>query len=138
MGTLLITILPSLLIVTFFVMSDRFREPNKEIIKVFVYGIIITFPAFYLNTFLGGVFASRSISESLIKSFLTAAPVEETLKFCVLYFLVYKMKDFNEPIDGIVYGVTVSLGFATLENFYYVYYVYAFYYDYPFNVMFYR
>ena len=31
------------------------------------------------------------------------------------------MKDFNEPIDGIVYGVTVSLGFATLENFYYVY-----------------
>tara|TARA_B100000683_G_C12464258_1_gene545331 strand:- start:1381 stop:1794 length:414 start_codon:yes stop_codon:yes gene_type:complete len=31
------------------------------------------------------------------------------------------MKDFNEPIDGIVYGVTVSLGFATLENIYYVY-----------------
>ena len=123
MGTLLITILPSLLIVTFFVMSDRFREPNKEIIKVFVYGIIITIPAFYLNTFLGEIFASRSISESLIRSFLTAAPVEETLKFCVLYFLVYKMKDFNEPIDGIVYGVTVSLGFATLENFYYVYYV---------------
>ena len=121
MGTLLITILPSLLIVTFFVMSDRFREPNKEIIKVFVYGIIITFPAFYLNTFLGEIFASRSISVSLIRSFLTAAPVEETLKFCVLYFLVYKMKDFNEPIDGIVYGVTVSLGFATLENIYYVY-----------------
>ena len=24
-------------------------------------------------------------------------------------------------MDGIVYGVTVSLGFATLENFYYVY-----------------
>ena len=31
------------------------------------------------------------------------------------------MKDFNEPIDGIVYGVCVSLGFATLENIYYVY-----------------
>jgi RsiW-degrading membrane proteinase PrsW (M82 family) len=33
------------------------------------------------------------------------------------------MKDFNEPIDGIVYGVTVSLGFATLENIYYVYFL---------------
>jgi len=33
------------------------------------------------------------------------------------------MKDFNEPIDGIVYGVTVSLGFATLENIYYVFLV---------------
>ena len=31
------------------------------------------------------------------------------------------MRDFNEPMDGIVYGVVVSLGFATLENFYYVY-----------------
>ena len=31
------------------------------------------------------------------------------------------MKDFNEPVDRIVYGVSVSLGFATLENIYYVY-----------------
>ena len=123
MVTLLITILPSLLIVTFFVMSDRFREPNKEILKVFVYGIILVFPAFYLNSALDAIFASRSISENLIRSFLTAAPVEEVLKFCVLYSLVYKMKDFNEPIDGIVYGVSVSLGFATLENIYYVYFL---------------
>ena len=57
----------------------------------------------------------------MISSFLTAAPVEEGLKLSVLYYFVYKMKDFNEPMDGIVYGVTVSLGFATLENFYYVY-----------------
>jgi RsiW-degrading membrane proteinase PrsW (M82 family) len=123
MVTLLITILPSLLIVTFFVMSDRFREPNKEILKVFVYGIILVFPAFYLNSALDAIFASRSISENLIRSFLTAAPVEEVLKFCVLYSLVYKMKDFNEPVDGIVYGVSVSLGFATLENIYYVYFL---------------
>ena len=123
MVTLLITILPSLLIVTFFVMSDRFREPNKEILKVFVYGIILVFPAFYLNSALSAIFASRSISENLIRSFLTAAPVEEVLKFCVLYSLVYKMKDFNEPVDGIVYGVSVSLGFATLENIYYVYFL---------------
>ena len=33
------------------------------------------------------------------------------------------MKDFNEPVDGIVYGVSVSLGFATLENIYYVYFL---------------
>ena len=33
------------------------------------------------------------------------------------------MKDFNEPIDGVVYGITSSLGFATLENLYYVYFL---------------
>ena len=118
MGTLLITILPSLLIVTFFVKSDRFPEPTNQIIKIFIYGILICFPAFLLNTALIDVYSSTGIRDVLISSFLSAAPVEEVLKFTVLYSLVYKMKDFNEPIDGIVYGVTVSLGFATLENIY--------------------
>ena len=121
MATLLITILPSLLIITFFVMSDRFPEPTNQIIKIFFYGILLCFPAFYLNSALMGVYANTGIGDDLISSFLTAAPVEEVLKFTVLYSLVYKMKDFNEPIDGIVYGVSVSLGFATLENIYYVY-----------------
>ena len=121
MATLLITILPSLLIVLFFVKSDRFPEPTSQIIKIFMYGIFLCIPAFYINTALDEIYSNTNISEALIRSFLSAAPVEEVLKFTVLYSLVYKMKDFNEPIDGIVYGVSVSLGFATLENIYYVY-----------------
>ena len=121
MQLLLVTILPSILIVLFFVKSDRFKEPTKEIIKVFFLGILITIPAYFLNTYLSEIWYSTNASEGLISSFLTAAPVEEGLKLSVLYFFVYKMKDFNEPVDGIVYGVTVSLGFATLENIYYVY-----------------
>ena len=121
MTTLLITILPSLLIVAFFVKSDRFPEPTSQIIKIFMFGIFLCIPAFYINTALDEIYSNTNISEALIRSFLSAAPVEEVLKFTVLYSLVYKMKDFNEPIDGIVYGVSVSLGFATLENIYYVY-----------------
>ena len=123
MATLLITILPSLLIVAFFVKSDRFPEPTSQIIKIFMYGLFLCIPAFLINTALGNLYANTGISEELISSFLSAAPVEEVLKFIVLYSIVYKMKDFNEPIDGIVYGVTVSLGFATLENIYYVYFL---------------
>ena len=122
MALLLATILPSILIILFFVYSDKFKEPRGEIIKVFFYGILITIPAYFLNTYIGDFFyASTRVSENLISSFLTAAPVEEGLKLSVLYYFVYKMKDFNEPMDGIVYGVTVSLGFATLENYEYVF-----------------
>ena len=122
MALLLATILPSILIIFFFVYSDKFKEPRSEIIKVFLYGILITIPAYFLNTFLSNFFYENTrVGEGLISSFLTAAPVEEGLKLFVLYYFVYKMKDFNEPVDGIVYGVTVSLGFATLENIYYVY-----------------
>ena len=123
MTTLLITILPSLLIVAFFVKSDRFPEPPSQIIKIFMFGFFLCIPAFLINTELSYIYANTDIDEALISSFLSAAPVEEVLKFTVLYSLVYKMKDFNEPIDGIVYGVTVSLGFATLENIYYVYFL---------------
>ena len=122
MALLLVTVLPSILIILFFVYSDKFREPRGEIFKVFIYGILITIPAYFLNSYLDAFWYNNfKVSEELIGSFLTAAPVEEGLKLSILYFFVYKMKDFNEPIDGIVYGVTASLGFATLENFYYVY-----------------
>lgn len=121
MGLLLLTTLPSILIIVFFVKSDKFKEPPKEIIKVFFYGILITIPAYFLNTFLSQIWYETKLSKDLISSFFTAAPVEEGLKLSILYFFVYKMKDFNEPVDGIVYGVCASLGFATLENFYYVY-----------------
>jgi len=121
MKLLLLTVLPSILILIFFVKSDKFKEPTEEIIKVFLFGILITIPAYILNNFLSEIWYATNASEGVISSFLTAAPVEEGLKLSVLYFFVYKMKHFNEPIDGIVYGITVSLGFATLENIYYVY-----------------
>ena len=122
MIVLLATILPSIILVTYFVNSDKFKEPTFQIIKIFFLGILITIPAFFLNTYFGNFLETNTnISEDLIGSFLTAAPIEEGLKFSVLFYFVYKMKDFNEPIDGIVYGVCVSLGFATLENIYYVY-----------------
>ena len=122
MPLLLVTVLPSILIILYFVKSDRFQEPNREILKVFFLGVLIIIPAYFINTYLSLFWQNNTkVSGALISSFLTAAPVEEGLKLSILYYFVYKMKDFNEPMDGIVYGICVSLGFATLENFYYVY-----------------
>ena len=121
----LITILPPILIVIIFAASDKFKEPNKEIFLVFISGILITIPAYIANTFLmQDVYANYPfIGESLASSFLSAAAVEEGLKFLVLYLVVYKLREFNEPMDAMVYGVCVSLGFAASENIFYVYYL---------------
>jgi RsiW-degrading membrane proteinase PrsW (M82 family) len=35
--------------------------------------------------------------------------------------VLYNNKNFNEPFDGIVYAVIVSMGFATIENIIYVF-----------------
>ncbi len=51
-----------------------------------------------------------------VLSFLISAGLEEFLKWFVLYFVIYKHTSFDEPYDGIVYAVAVSIGFATVEN----------------------
>jgi protease PrsW len=48
------------------------------------------------------------------------ALIEEFSKFIFVRWVLYPNKNFNEPFDGIVYAVTVSLGFAGLENILYV------------------
>jgi len=116
MYLLSLTIVPSLLILWFFVKSDKFPEPASAVIKVFIWGVLISIPIFLINTYL--VF---QIPEKHIAMFPSAF-VEEGFKFLVFYFVVLKLKDFDEPMDALVYGTAVSLGFATLENIYYVYF----------------
>jgi len=121
--TLLITILPSLALVLYFVKSDKFKEPNRIIIITFLFGILITIPAGYLNSLIDKNFATgERFNDALLSGFFGGGPVEEILKFSVLYFYILKEKAFNEPMDGLVYGILASLGFATLENLQYVFY----------------
>ena len=120
MSTLLITIVPSILILLYFFLSDKFKEPKGSIALVFFLGICICLPAGYINSFMENNFKDI-FSERLLFSFLGPAWCEELLKFIILYYVVLKRSEFNEPMDGIVYGVAVSLGFATLENYEYVF-----------------
>ena len=46
---LLITIIPSVLIFIYFLYSDKFKEPKRIIIITFLFGVLITVPAGYLN-----------------------------------------------------------------------------------------
>ena len=120
MSTLLITIVPSLLILIYFFLSDKFKEPKGTIALVFGLGVLICLPAGIINEFMEVNF-SNIFSEKLLFSFLGPAWGEEILKFLILYTIVLKRNEFNEPMDGIVYGVVASLGFATYENYDYVF-----------------
>tara|TARA_B100001250_G_C19758980_1_gene771524 strand:- start:475 stop:1152 length:678 start_codon:yes stop_codon:yes gene_type:complete len=119
--TLLITIVPSILILLYFFFSDRFKEPVQIVWEVFLWGIFICFPAGKLNSFMINNFSVTGDYTDLTYSFYGPAWTEEMLKFLVLYLVVLRKKEFNETMDGIVYGVVVSLGFATYENFSYVF-----------------
>ena len=122
MITTIITFLPSFIILAYFYYSDRFKEPKSTILTIFFLGFLICLPAGILNGLSHDFFYDGSkYSENLTSSFLGPAWAEELLKFSILYLIVLKRNEFNEPMDGLVYGVVVSLGFATYENYTYVY-----------------
>ena len=112
---LAITIMPSILILAAVILSDKFREPLKPILVTFFVGVFLCFPAGLLNSIL---IWSQDSPEHY--SFL-AGVTEESLKFIAIIFFVRNMAEFDEPMDAIVYGTLISLGFATLENFEYVF-----------------
>ena len=122
MHTALLTFLPPIAILLFFTLSDRFKEPIGIILITFFLGFLICLPAGILNTLSNNFFFEKlNYSEDLTVSFLGPAWAEELLKFSILYLIILKRDEFNEPMDGLVYGVVVSLGFATYENYTYVY-----------------
>jgi RsiW-degrading membrane proteinase PrsW (M82 family) len=55
-----------------------------------------------------------------IGCFLVIGPAEELAKFLAVRLFVYRNKEFNEPLDGIIYAAAAALGFASLENVLYV------------------
>lgn len=64
---------------------------------------------------------SNSLSDQFLNAFFLVALVEESSKFIFVRFILYPNKNFNEPFDGIVYALMVSLGFATFENILYTF-----------------
>ena len=61
-----------------------------------------------------------SIFQQFIKAFVVVALVEEFSKYIIVRYYAQPKKAFNEPFDGIVYAVMVSMGFAFTENILYV------------------
>ena len=110
--TFILAVAPPLLIVAYIIKADRFPEPKGTCFLTFVAGTIIIVPAAILNDKL-----IPDVSYAYLAGF-----TEETLKFLTIYFYVSRNTNFDEPMDAIVYGTLVSLGFATFENLQYVYY----------------
>lgn len=123
---LLVSVLPGLLWLVFFYRQDRLNpEPKGLVGKVFLAGMLMVVPAGVLEMLwqvpLQEARLTRAILSLLTMAFLVIALIEEGVKMLPLYLLVRPNPELNEPVDGIVYGVTVGLGFAALENLLYTY-----------------
>lgn len=83
-----------------------------------LYGIYTTAVIYAVGLGLEKVFPH--MESPIYTSFFSSAGIEEVTKYIFLVLLIWRNGNFNEPLDGIVYGVFVSLGFAWIENIIYV------------------
>jgi RsiW-degrading membrane proteinase PrsW (M82 family) len=119
-----LAVAPGLFWLWYFLKHDRLKpEPQALIRRVYLLGALSAIPAAVLEAiaFFGGVPQPQSggFQNALIAASLIGV-VEEAVKFCAVYYGVYRRAEFDEVMDGIVYCVAASMGFATLENLLYV------------------
>ncbi len=125
MNWLVLAIAPGIAISLYIIFKDQYNiEPRRQLITSFLLGIVAIFPALLIENALthwaSDVFF-KTIQGVGIKAFFLVALVEELCKFYMLRYYAYRRPEFDEPFDGIVYAVMVGMGFATLENIFYVY-----------------
>jgi len=120
MDLIALAIAPGIAICLFIFHRDAYnREPKLNLFMSFFLGAVIVLPVAYTELYFSQ-FPDHTISGVAISAFLVVALTEELGKFIILRFYAYPKKSFDEPLDGIVYGVMIGMGFATLENILYV------------------
>ena len=123
---LVTALLPVVILLWLIYRRDKYcPEPSSQLFKAFWYGLLSVFLSLTISLPLDffGVYSSEfsSLSGAFRYAFFGAAIPEEIAKFVMLWLLVRHSKYFDEAIDGIVYAVFISLGFAAFENVLYLF-----------------
>lgn len=124
MVLLALTLAPVFAIMVFIYLRDKYEpEPLKHILISFFLGCFSVIPAIILEVGFGEYFPedSTNLARTAFIAFVVVAGSEEFSKLIMLRYYAFRQIEFDEPFDGIVYGVMVSLGFAAVENLSYVY-----------------
>ena len=126
---LAIAILPAIFFMIYIYRNDdKEKEPPLLLLKCIIGGLLSVPIAIILEMIaeavviylLENVVSATRVNYGILTAIFVGL-IEEGAKFFFLYKFTWKDKAFNYRFDGIVYAVFVSLGFAALENVFYVF-----------------
>jgi len=130
-GTLLaavMAVIPALFWLGFFYLMDRHEpEPKHYVAGVAALGCLVAGP---LSDFLQYqavpplALASHGLSawslDRLLYAVLIAGLAQETCKYAVVRYTVYMSREFDEPMDGIIYMLACGTGFSVWTNYHHL------------------
>lgn len=125
MNLILYAIAPVLVILIYIYIQDKYeKEPPILLIGSFFLGAIVSIIVVTIIYLFTGRFIpvtnEFSIWQQFVQAFVVVALSEEFSKYIIVRYFAQPRKAFNEPYDGIIYAVMVSMGFACTENIMYV------------------
>jgi len=109
-------ILPGIIWLLFYLREDVHPEPKSLILQVFVLGALSAPIALVAEGALNKILNNFGDRVSLWTLLILMAAIEEIVKYLVVWLRMFRDKNFDEPIDAMVYMVVAALGFATAEN----------------------
>ena len=122
---LIIAITPGLGVAVFIYIKDKYDpEPIRNLVLSFLFGVLALVITLVISIFFDeqSQLDDTDVASQVFKAFFLVALVEEFSKYLFIRGVIFRMKDFDEPLDGIIYSVMVGMGFATAENLLYVFY----------------
>jgi len=99
------------------------REPFRFMVGMFVWGVLAALMAFFINGALLAMFNQSAgalplVLLSVVGSLIISPVVEEVLKALGLS-IMSRHHEFDDALDGFLYGFAIGVGFAMLENWFY-------------------
>lgn len=125
MNLLFFAVVPVFIIILYIYIKDKHeKEPKKLLLISFILGAIVsivitTILYVFFDLFLP-IPEKYSVWQQFIKAFFIVGLTEEFSKYIIVRYYAQTKRQYNEPFDGIVYAVMVSMGFAATENIFYV------------------
>ena len=125
MDLILYALAPISVVIFYIYLKDKYeKEPKRLLIISFILGavvsVITTLMLYSLFDIAIPLNDKNSVWEQFKQAFFVVGFSEELSKYLIVLLFAQTHKEFNEPFDGIVYAVMVSMGFAATENIMYV------------------
>ena len=115
-----LAVAPALFILWHFHHADKYtREPIGLLLWTFALGGALAFVAALIETLAPK--QPRDLYLSFVYFLFAVGLVEELAKFAAVRLFAYRARCFDRTMDGVIFGVTAAMGFATVENLFYVY-----------------
>ena len=123
---LIVALLPAVVLWGYVWKKDPQKEPTGQLVKAVLWGVGVCVPVALVEVgieamMFGPEGKPATLIDTTAVAFFVAALPEEAFKLLALWLVLRKNPYFDEHFDGIVYAVSVGLGFAAFENILYVF-----------------